>query len=384
MDYLVMFREIFVRMGMLMLLTYFLLSACILFILFLRKEMPEEDKIVLKTFAAGLIGISILLLLKQLFPEFTEYNSPSGVKCIIAGNLIQLIIPVKLYYIQRIFRGVPGFVTSVSIIFAALILNMSLLLFYSHLQINNIPVVFYVILVLFLVSIGFQGYMAATLANGRSRGFESGLLSRGGDNLFFIVVSSLSGIFLIMTAFEANPVSREVVKFSLYLINISLMLKIIYPYTFENYSTSLVLSGIPERSISLNDKNFYEEKKSQELRDRLVDYFEQDKPYLRQKLAIKEVALHLYSNKTYLSRVINDYYCNNFNQFVNYYRVEEAKKMFNANEELSIHKLCTLSGFGSMATFTIAFRIFVGKSPAEWCKEQKIKNFNEKKKKRQG
>ena len=143
-------------------------------------------------------------------------------------------------------------------------------------------------------------------------------------------------------------------------------------------TSGFALDVVPVRSISLNDKRLYEEKKSQELRERLVDYFENEKPYLKHNLSIKEVALHLYSNKTYLSRVINDNFNNNFNQFVNYYRVEEAKRLFGNNEELTIQKLCRLSGFGSMATFTIAFRFFLGKSPADWCKEQKIRNFNEK------
>jgi AraC-like DNA-binding protein len=115
------------------------------------------------------------------------------------------------------------------------------------------------------------------------------------------------------------------------------------------------------------------------LRGRLVDYFENEKPYLRPDLTIQQVALYLYSNKTYLSRIINECFDNNFNQFVNYHRVEEAKRLFYNDPKLSIQQLCDLSGFGSMATFSIAFRFFVGNSPADWCKEQKIKGLNDKK-----
>ena len=107
------------------------------------------------------------------------------------------------------------------------------------------------------------------------------------------------------------------------------------------------------------------------------NYFETEKPYLNPRLTITEVALYLYSNKTYLSRLINDHYNNNFSQFVNYYRIQVAKELFLKDNRMTIHQLCDLSGFGSMATFTMAFRLNVGNSPAEWCKEQKIKRQND-------
>ena len=35
--------------------------------------------------------------------------------------------------------------------------------------------------------------------------------------------------------------------------------------------------------------------------------------------------------------------------------------------------LCVKLCFGSMAAFTIAFRIYAGTTPSDWCKEQKEK-----------
>ncbi|MPN40137.1 hypothetical protein SDC9_187673 [bioreactor metagenome] len=120
-------------------------------------------------------------------------------------------------------------------------------------------------------------------------------------------------------------------------------------------------------SRSLNDRL-----RADDLYERLITYFDQKKPYLRQNLKIKEVALYLYSNKTYLSRIINDKHNLNFNQFVNYYRIEEVKRLFMEDSSLNIQELCTRSGFGSMATFSIAFRYYLGNTPADWCKEQKL------------
>jgi AraC-like DNA-binding protein len=116
--------------------------------------------------------------------------------------------------------------------------------------------------------------------------------------------------------------------------------------------------------------------KADDLYERLLKYFDKEKPYLKADLKIREVALYLYSNKTYLSRIINDKNNLNFNQFVNYYRIEEVKQLFKENNKLNIQELCYMSGFGSMATFSIAFRYHLGYTPADWCKEQKLKLFN--------
>jgi AraC-like DNA-binding protein len=111
-----------------------------------------------------------------------------------------------------------------------------------------------------------------------------------------------------------------------------------------------------------------EDSKANELKERLVRYFEKEKPYLNKDLSINEVSLYLYTNKTYLSKIINDNMGQNFNQFINSFRIEEVQRLFIANRNLSIQELCNMSGFGCMASFTIAFRIFLGSSPADWCK----------------
>jgi len=116
---------------------------------------------------------------------------------------------------------------------------------------------------------------------------------------------------------------------------------------------------------------FDEADNNHELRERLLKYFNSEKPFLKPDLTINEVARELYSNKTYISRVINDSFNLNFNQFVNKFRVEEATRLYMKDTSLNLSRLCSDSGFGSIATFTISFRLFAGLSPAEWCKDYK-------------
>ncbi|HBZ25248.1 MAG TPA: hypothetical protein DEO54_03270 [Rikenellaceae bacterium] len=373
------FGEIFLRVGSLMLLIYLIFSAYLFIIATQNREISDDDKIRLKTLAVGFAGISLMILFKQMFPQVTEYSEICGIKCILAGNILQLFLPVQLYFFQKNYRPSFGLLGGTIVIGVALVINLILVIMFSYYKIEDFQLLIYLFLTLLGFSTSVQIYRLIK-ANPKSKTATLKESINGKWELFFFCsASALSFIVLIMISFDANPLTREGVKFILSVLNIFLFVKVIYPYSKFFTRVNYIGRGVQLRAVPISAKRFSDEKKSQELRGRLVDYFENEKPYLRPDLTIQQVALYLYSNKTYLSRIINECFDNNFNQFVNYHRVEEAKRLFYNDPKLSIQQLCDLSGFGSMATFSIAFRFFVGNSPADWCKEQKIKGLNDKK-----
>ena len=111
---------------------------------------------------------------------------------------------------------------------------------------------------------------------------------------------------------------------------------------------------------------------------RLILYFESHKPYLNKDLKLADVSKHIYTNRTYLSRALNQRLSKNFNQFVNYYRVKEACNLFLQNPLIKINEMSMQSGFKSLSSFTTAFSLNMRYTPAEWCKEVKRRlNNNE-------
>ncbi len=110
-----------------------------------------------------------------------------------------------------------------------------------------------------------------------------------------------------------------------------------------------------------------------DLYDRVVAYFESEKPYLNSDLTINSIVKDLYSNKLYLSRTISQFTGRNFCQFVNYYRVRHAMESFRANPDFKVHELATMSGFNSIVSFNMAFRLFMGENPSEWCRKERAK-----------
>lgn len=102
---------------------------------------------------------------------------------------------------------------------------------------------------------------------------------------------------------------------------------------------------------------------------RLIYYFETKKPYLDSDLKLADVSKHIYTNRTYLSRALNHKLSKNFNQFVNYYRVKEACRLFIGDPALKVNDLRVKCGFKNISSFSTAFSFNLRYTPAEWCKE---------------
>ena len=125
---------------------------------------------------------------------------------------------------------------------------------------------------------------------------------------------------------------------------------------------------LPEKPRMLSDES-PDNCEFEDLKEKLLDLFEREKIFLNPDIRIHEVASRLYTNKTYLSKVIRLKTNKNFCQLVHFYRVREAIRLYADNPDLTISQLGKMVGFNSMTTFNTAFGRNTGYTPAEWCKE---------------
>lgn len=107
--------------------------------------------------------------------------------------------------------------------------------------------------------------------------------------------------------------------------------------------------------------------------DRVLDYFTECKPYLNPKLTISDVVEVVFSNKLYISKAISQCTGRNFCQFVNYYRVMYAVELFRSDPTLKVLELATKCGFNSVVSFGMAFRLYMGEKPGDWCRREKFR-----------
>ena len=107
--------------------------------------------------------------------------------------------------------------------------------------------------------------------------------------------------------------------------------------------------------------------RSPELKDKLIQFMESNKPYLKSDLRISELADSLTVPAYHLSQLINDEFLVNFYDFINKYRVEEAKKLL--MEDTRNYKILAIAyevGFNSKATFNRVFKKFTDLTPSEF------------------
>lgn len=117
-----------------------------------------------------------------------------------------------------------------------------------------------------------------------------------------------------------------------------------------------------------------EDKPSESAIDRVRNAMETDKVYLQQNLNIEQFSAHLDLPVKEVSSVINKHFGTNFFEFINTYRVAEAKRLL-ADPSLADKTILDIlldSGFNSKSAFHRFFKRLAGMSPSEYRKEKGI------------
>ncbi len=101
------------------------------------------------------------------------------------------------------------------------------------------------------------------------------------------------------------------------------------------------------------------------LKKKLLALFEKERIYRLTDLRITKISDALKTNRTYVSRLINEEFGMNFNEFVNRYRVEEAEELMKSrdNNAYTLEYIAEQSGFGSANSFARAFKEQKGVTP---------------------
>lgn len=123
------------------------------------------------------------------------------------------------------------------------------------------------------------------------------------------------------------------------------------------------------RLCSLYTDKTVDDRKMNALYERIKVFMTKEQPFLDEDFDMKDMAHALYSNKLYLSKTINTLSGRNFRQFVNYYRIEYAKSLMLKDPRLHFNEVSDMSGFHTVVSFNMAFKVNTGRTPSEWLDE---------------
>jgi AraC-like DNA-binding protein len=144
-------------------------------------------------------------------------------------------------------------------------------------------------------------------------------------------------------------------------------------FSFSFYISLLLIYYAKNKSlISVNNKEKYinkiDEKLVKEIQEKINILFETKKNYTNPDLTLSILAKELNIRPQLLSQFINDNLNKSFTQFINEYRIEEAKRLLKENTQFKIDAVGFESGFNSSSTFYSSFKKITGTTPSNYQK----------------
>ncbi len=133
-----------------------------------------------------------------------------------------------------------------------------------------------------------------------------------------------------------------------------------------------IFSGEIKENIAKHTKKYekstLDESQAKTYFQKLQTFMVEKKPYLNSYITLPELAGQLSIPVHHLSQIINQKQKQNFFEYINSARIEEAKKMLNekSNDHLSIAAIGFEAGFNSVSAFNGAFKKHTGVTPSNF------------------
>jgi YesN/AraC family two-component response regulator len=141
------------------------------------------------------------------------------------------------------------------------------------------------------------------------------------------------------------------------------------PYSYERFEKAVKkVRDMHPVSNSRYAKSGLSKEESERIFVLIKKYFEEHRPYLDPDLRLDVLAQKININRNHLSQSINENGKSAFWNFVNLYRLEDAKRNLKdpATKHLTIEAIALDSGFNSLSTFNSLFKKMTGATPKEW------------------
>ena len=135
----------------------------------------------------------------------------------------------------------------------------------------------------------------------------------------------------------------------------------------------LIPESTEEKTQKYESSNLQDAQKEKYL-NILLDHIDKEKPYLEPELTLAQLSEQINIPSHYLSQVINEKMECNFLDFINKYRIQEAKDKLANNkfDHYTIIAIAFEAGFNSKTTFYSAFKKFTETTPSRYRKSLKV------------
>ena len=192
--------------------------------------------------------------------------------------------------------------------------------------------------------------------------------------LYWIALSiSLYLLFSLIGVTLFNSQSKPVIYKNEVITSIPfLILAVVFWYIgFLGNRQQLVI--IPATGMDNRPQVNLTEVLKENLVNKIKQTIETDKLYLKPDICLPDLAREVGTNRYYLSKIINDEFGMNFNNYINQFRIAEAVNLMNNNSNnYSLADISIKSGFNVYISFVRNFKRFEKVSPERYLKRKRI------------
>jgi len=286
--------------------------------------------------------------------------------------------PLLFIYVRNVCKGDKFMTSDLLFLIPPLIIIGMLSPFYFLNTIEKLQVVTkgetwsyavfpsYAIWLIIILMFSYAGYTYLTFENKKQLGFRENrwlkwfVGSYSGFALAFAIY-----IFLIRFQF-INPSYDYVVDIAIvFFIGMLAFFGFVQPEVFDGKSLKQVLPFVKYKNTGLSDAL------SLEMKQKLIRIVEAEKPYLNHELRLDDLSRLMNLSRNHTSQIINEHFNLSFFDFINKYRIKDAKNLLMKTEtnQLTMTQIAYDVGFNNRASFYKAFKKFGESSPTVYRKQ---------------
>lgn len=181
----------------------------------------------------------------------------------------------------------------------------------------------------------------------------------------YFYFSYTAAIFIVGITFYFRIFNSEI----LVILVSSVSLFLVYAFSFFGLLQTPIFNSKTTSASNLKENISIPESKIQKIIVEIMEYCEKEEPYLESDFNMDSFSQKLKIPKHQLTWILNKEIGKNFFQFINEYRIREAKKMLSdKNNVYSIEAIGYDCGFNSKSSFFTTFKKNTGMTPLQYKK----------------
>jgi AraC-like DNA-binding protein len=201
---------------------------------------------------------------------------------------------------------------------------------------------------------------------------DAGWLSSTIIFFLLLIVTIIVNGFIGQTSLAAKFLyGFNIILFAMLVYIITVLLKALQDPSFFSYFEKVDSSHHNDFSLKLSMSES-EKNEKEKIAQIVLNYMTTKKPFLEPELTLDQLASELSLKPKVLSQVINEILGQNFYNFINRHRIEEASQMLTnpKDKKITILEVLYKVGFNSKSSFNTLFKKYTGLTPTEFRKKQ--------------